>query len=128
MNKLYKFDIRGLGIITTTLIFKNSFIGVYLKQNIPTTSNSRLIYNGWVETNPLGRYINHNRIPNCYIEKVGDSLKLYAKESIEPYTELTINYFTVVNLIDIPKSLYDTLGIYDYDYSEQEIDKIVNLI
>lgn len=128
MVKLYNFKTRGLGVITTEAIPKEFFIGSYMKKDINQSSNSRLIYNGWVETNPLGRYINHNRNPNTFIKEVGDSLNLFSTEKIRSYSELTINYFDVAKTLEIPQNKLTELGVVDYDYVDEAIDKVVNLI
>lgn len=128
MVKLYNFKTRGIGVITTTSIPQDFFIGLYLKQNIPSTPICRLIHDGWVETNPLGRYINHNRKPNCYVELFDGEVKLFAKEKIDEFTELTIDYFTVVDLIKIPETVLKKLEVTDYDYIDETIDKVINLI
>lgn len=128
MVKLYNFKTRGLGVITTEEIPTGFFIGSYMRKYINQSSNSRLIYNGWVETNPLGRYINHNRSPNTFIKEVGDSLNLISKEKINGYSELTINYFDVAKTLKIPQNKLTELGVVDYDYVEEVVDKVVNLI
>lgn len=128
MIKLYNFKTRGLGVITTEALPKGFFIGSYMKKNINQSSNSRLIYNGWVETNPLGRYINHNRNPNTFIKEIGDSLNLISSQKLDAYSELTINYLDVAKILKIPQSRLKELGVDDYDYIEEEIDKVINLI
>jgi hypothetical protein len=65
MFRKYNFKSRGVGIISSKLIPSNTFIGNYFTKTETITTESRLIYEGWVETNPLGRYLNHNRISNC---------------------------------------------------------------
>lgn len=121
MFKRYKFNSRGIGIISSKVIPFNTLVGNYFTKSEPITIESRFIYNGWVETNPLGRYLNHNRNPNCNLILNKDSIEIYTNREISVFEELTINYMNVVNLIELPESLIDRYSIIDYDYIEEEI-------
>jgi len=121
MFKRYKFNSRGIGIISSKVIPFNTLIGNYFTKSEPITIESRFIYNGWVETNPLGRYLNHNRNPNCNLILNKDSIEIYTNREISVFEELTINYMNVVDLIELPESLIDRYSIIDYDYIEEEI-------
>jgi len=121
MFKRYKFNSRGIGIISSKVIPFNTLIGNYFTKSEPITIESRFIYNGWVETNPLGRYLNHNRNPNCNLILNKDSIEIYTNKEISVFEELTINYMNVVDLIELPESLIDRYSIIDYDYIEEEI-------
>lgn len=128
MIKLYTFKSRGVGVITTEIINENSFIGNYMMKDIRITSNSRLVYDGWIETNPIGRYLNHNITPNCFLKKIGNSLKLYSNKPIDEFTELTVNYFEVADRINLPTELYLKYNITNFNYELEPINKVVNLI
>ncbi len=121
MFKRYKFNSRGIGIISSKVIPFNTLVGNYFTKSEPITIESRFIYNGWVETNPLGRYLNHNRNPNCNLILNKDSIEIYTNKEISVFEELTINYMNVVDLIELPQSLIDRYSIIDYDYIEEEI-------
>lgn len=121
MFKKYKFNSRGIGIISSKLIPFNTLIGFYFTKTEPITIESRFIYDGWVETNPLGRYINHNRISNCKLIRNGDFIELYSNKEIGVFEELTINYLDVIKLIELPKSLIERYSINDYDYVDEDV-------
>lgn len=121
MFKKYKFNSRGIGIISSKLIPFNTLIGFYFTKTEPITIESRFIYDGWVETNPLGRYINHNRISNCKLIRNGDFIELYSNKEIGVFEELTINYLDVIKLIELPKSLIERYSIIDYDYVDEDV-------
>lgn len=128
MFKKYKFNTRGIGIISDKHISKDSYIGNYFSKIEPITLDSRLIYEGWVETNPLGRYINHNRTPNCDLLLDDNLIKIYSNKNINQFEELTINYLNVIKLIELPMRLINKYGVYDFDYIEEEIIIKQNLI
>ena len=121
MFKRYKFNSRGVGIISSKLIPFNTFVGNYLTKSEPITIESRFIYNGWIETNPLGRYLNHNRISNCNLILNGDFIQIYTNREISVFEELTVNYMNIIDLIKLPQSLVERYSIIDYDYIEEEI-------
>ena len=85
----YNFESRGLGIIATTEIPAQTHIGSYFTKDESVTEENRLIYDGWVETNPLGRYMNHNRDNNCDLYLSGDVIKLVTNRSIKLHQELS---------------------------------------
>jgi hypothetical protein len=121
MFKRYKFNSRGIGIISSKIIPFNTLVGNYFTKKEPITSESRLIYEGWVETNPLGRYLNHNRTPNCNLILNNDIIEIYTNREISVFEELTVNYLDVINIIELPIRLKNKYGIYDFDYIEEEV-------
>lgn len=121
MFKKYNFKTRGIGIVSTKYINNNVYIGNYFDKSHPITSESRLIYEGWVETNPLGRYLNHNRIPNCNVILDNDIIKIYTNRDINQFEELTINYLDVIKIIELPIRLTNKYGVYDFDYIDEEV-------
>ncbi len=121
MFKTYKFNSRGIGIISSKIIPINTLIGNYFTKKEPITSESRLIYEGWIETNPLGRYLNHNRTPNCNLILNNDIIEIYTNREIYVFEELTVNYLDVIDIIKLPIRLKNKYGIYDFDYIEEEI-------
>lgn len=125
---LYKFKSRGVGVVSTIDIPKNTFVGNYLSKEEVISSESRFIWDGWIETNPLGRYLNHNIKSNLFFVKNNKCIELYSKEIIKKNTELTVDYTQIVKMIDMPESLILTYEIYNYDYIEEEIIINKNII
>jgi hypothetical protein len=121
MFKRYKFNSRGIGIISSKVIPFNTLVGNYFTKKEPITNESRLIYEGWIETNPLGRYLNHNRTPNCNLILKNDTIQIYTNREISVFEELTVNYLDVINIIELPIRLKNKYGIYDFDYIEEEV-------
>jgi hypothetical protein len=121
MFKRYKFNSRGIGIISSKIIPINTLVGNYLTKKEPITAESRLIYDGWVETNPLGRYLNHNRNPNCNLIINEDVIEIYTNREIVVFEELTVNYLDVINIIELPIRLTNKYGIFDFDYIDEEV-------
>ncbi len=121
MFKRYKFNSRGIGIISSKIIPFNTLVGNYFTKKEPITNESRLIYEGWIETNPLGRYLNHNRTPNCNLILKNDTIQIYTNREISVFEELTVNYLDVINIIELPIRLKNKYGIYDFDYIEEEV-------
>ncbi len=121
MFKRYKFNSRGIGIISSKVIPFNTLVGNYFTKKEPITNESRLIYEGWIETNPLGRYLNHNRTPNCNLILKNDIIQIYTNREISVFEELTVNYLDVINIIELPIRLKNKYGIYDFDYIEEEV-------
>ena len=121
MFRKYNFKSRGVGIISSKLIPSNTFIGNYFTKTETITTESRLIYEGWVETNPLGRYLNHNRISNCNLILDNNVIKIYSNKDINQFEELTVNYLDVIKIIELPIRLTNKYGVYDFDYTDEEI-------
>ncbi len=128
MFKKHNFKSRGIGIISSISIPVDTFIGNYFTKSETISTESRLIYEGWVETNPLGRYLNHNRTPNCNLELDGDSIKIYTNRDINQFEELTINYLDVIKIIELPIRLTNKYGVFDFDYIEEDVIIKQNLI
>lgn len=128
MFKKYKFNSRGVGIIASDVITTNTLIGNYFTKNEPITNESRLIYEGWVETNPLGRYLNHNRNSNCNLILNGDIIEIYTNKEISIFEELTVNYLDVIDIIELPIRLKNKYRVFDFDYIEENVIIKQNLI
>ena len=118
----YNFESRGLGIIATTEIPAQTQIGSYFTKDESVTEENRLIYDGWIETNPLGRYMNHNRDNNCDLYLSGDVIKLVTNRSVRLHEELTVNYLHIIKAINLPEELVRKYDIRDFDYVEEIID------
>ena len=123
MFKLYKFKSRGIGVISTNLIPKNSVIGNYLEN--PSNHNTlvRHIYNGWFETPMFGRYINHNKNPNCDLILKSDRIEIISNKDILPNQEITVNYFDVVEMLEMPIDVVKRHQIANFNYIEEDIEK-----
>ncbi len=128
MYSLYKFKTRGIGVISNKKIDKDTFIGNYFTKNEPITNESRLIYEGWVETNPLGRYLNHSRNSNCNLILNGDIIEIYTNKEISIFEELTVNYLDVIDIIELPIRLKNKYRVFDFDYIEENVIIKQNLI
>lgn len=128
MYSFYNFKSRGIGIITNTSIKKDTYVGIYFSKNQQISSDSRLIYNGWIETNPLGRFLNHNSNCNLYFVKKEYDIELYTKVDININTELTVDYTQIVKLINLPDSLILAYEIFNYEYIEEVITINKNII
>lgn len=124
----YRFNTRGVGIVSNTQIVKDTYIGNCASKFETITKENRIIYNGWIETNPLGRYINHNRTPNCKVILDGDTVKLYSMNNIDIWEELTVNYLDFANVIEMPENLLEKFGIRDFDYIPETIKVETKLI
>lgn len=121
MYSLYKFKHRNIGVVSDINIPYGTYIGNYFSKKEQLSSESRLIYDGWIETNPLGRYLNHNLDCNLSLVKKDDVIELYANRNIPKHTELTVNYTNIVKLINLPESLVLTYEIFNFDYIEEEV-------
>ena len=119
MYCLYNFKTRGIGVISN--INADTLIGNYISKNEIISSQSRLIWDGWIETNPLGRYINHNSNSNLYCVKKNNIIQVYSKYEIDKDTELTVNYMEIIKLINLPYELAVSYKIIDFDYIEEKI-------
>jgi len=128
MFKKYKFNSRGIGIISSRLIPFNTLVGFYFTKKEPITIESRFIYDGWIETNPLGRYLNHSRTPNCNLSIEDETICIHTNREINPFEELTVNYLDVIRLINLPEDLVKRYSIVDYDYVDEEVIIKQNLI
>ncbi len=128
MYSLYNFETRGLGVISNTFIQKGTYVGNYFSKNEPITLKSRLIYDGWIETNPLGRYLNHNLDSNLNFVKKKDVVELITNSDINQYTELTVNYLQISELIEMPEELKIKFGICNYEYIEEQIKIQKNIL
>jgi len=117
----HNFKTRGVGLITTEFIQKNTYIGNYLEKNIPVTAETRIIKDGWIETTPYGRYLNHNSNSNLYFVMKENKVELYSKQDIKEYTELTVSYTDFVKLMDLPESFKNKFNIIDFKYIDEDI-------
>lgn len=124
----YRFKTRGVGIISNTQIIKDTYIGNCASKFETITKQSRMMNDGWVETKPLGRYINHNRTPNCKLILDGDFIKLYSIINIDMWEELTMNYFDMAHLLKLSEDLIKKFGIKDFDYIPEVIKVETKLI
>ena len=121
MYSLYKFKHRNIGVVSDINISYGTYIGNYFSKKEQLSSESRLIYDGWIETNPLGRYLNHNLDCNLNLVKKDNVIELYANRNIPKHTELTVDYTNIVKLINLPESLVLTYEIFNFDYIEEEV-------
>ena len=121
MIQPYKLETRGVGLITDRLIPKGALVGNYVLKNVPTSPLQRHIFDGWVETDPFGRYLNHDKNSNLEFNLNNEAVEVFARDAIQPYTELTVNYFDLVELLNIPKNIIEEFRIKNFDYEEELI-------
>ena len=122
MIDIFKFKTRGLGVVATKDISQGTLIGNYFEKDHKSSEIPRHIYDGWFETPFFGRYINHNKNSNCLLNLNNDVIELISKTDIKRNDELTVNYFDIVNLIDLPESQIKKHGIVDFEYIEEIVD------
>lgn len=115
--KIVNFPDRGKGLIVEDTILPGTVIGIYLSKDLKPIVEGRVCYGNWIESIPLGRYINHNRIPNCNVTLDGNNISLVSNNVIDYNEEITVNYIEVAELIKVPKDQYDKYGIKDFDYT-----------
>jgi hypothetical protein len=122
MVKIFKFKTRGHGIVAVDTLPKETFIGNYFEKDHKSNEIPRYIYDGWFETPFLGRYINHNKNSNCKLVLTNDSIKVVSKNIINKNEEITVNYFDIVTLINLPPDETERHGIQDFEYISEDID------
>lgn len=120
--KIFKFKTRGHGIVSTEDIKKDTVIGNYFEKKHTSNEIPRYIYNGWFEHPYYGRYINHNRDSNCYLHLNENCIEVISKIDIQKNTEITINYFDIVNMLNMPDEEIKKHGIEDFTYIEEIVD------
>ena len=96
---------KGIGIVTSKEISQGTFVGVYLKRGIELVKDCKYIFNGWAETYPLGRYLNHSYSPNLSFEVTNCEIKLYSNIDIAKEVELTVDYIKLKDLLFLPDSI-----------------------
>lgn len=116
--KVIDIDTRGKGLVTEDTIFPGSTIGLYLSKNLTPIVEGRVLYDGWIESTPIGRYVNHSSSPNCNVSLNGNDIYLISNNVIDFNEELTVNYLEVAQLIELPESRYKEYGIENYNYIE----------
>jgi hypothetical protein len=120
--KIFKFKSRGHGLVATQDIKHKTFIGNYFEKDHQSNEIPRYIYDGWFEHPFFGRYINHNKTPNCNLILNGDYIQLIANQDILKNKEITVNYFDIVDLLNLPESEVKKHGIVDFEYIIEDID------
>lgn len=115
--KVVEFRTRGKGLVTLDTIFPGHIVGLYLSKDLKPIVEGRVLYDGWIESTPIGRYVNHNNSPNCNVSLDGNNISLVSNDVIDYNEEITVNYLEVAELIDLPKDHYTKYGIEDFDYT-----------
>lgn len=121
MYNFYKFTTRGVGIVSTVPIVGGTLVGEYYSKNIQITPNTRHVYDGWIETSPLGRFLNHSPQSNLRLILEKNAVKAYAVEDIAPEVELTVNYIEAANTINLPNSYRVKYNFYNFTYENENI-------
>ena len=119
MYRIRKTKNMGYGVFTNKSFESESIIGkVCVKGAIPYITVGRLIYDGWCETHPLGRYINHSSEPNCNVIHNDNIINLVSNTAIKQDDELTMNYFDIAKIVNLPKETWE-----EHFYSEGIFDE-----
>lgn len=116
--KVVEIQTRGKGLVTEDTIFPGYPIGIYLSKNLTPIVEGRVLYDGWIESTPIGRYVNHSNSPNCNVSLNGKDIYLISNNVIDYNEEITVNYLEVAQLINLPESKFDEYGIQNFDYIE----------
>lgn len=114
--KVVEFKTRGKGLVTQDTIFPGTVIGLYLSKDLVPIVEGRVLYDGWIESLPIGRYVNHSRTPNSNVSLDGDNIYLVSNNVIDYNDEVTVNYLEVADLIGVTEDMYSKYGIEDFDY------------
>jgi len=118
----YNFRTRGVGLISNKFIPKSTFIGNYFVKKELIGPTDRFIYNDWYETNPLGRYLNHNKNNNCDFILLDNTVRIISNKDINKNEEITVNYLSAVKCIEIPSEICEEYGIKDFEYINEKIE------
>ena len=121
MYTFYKFKTRGIGLISTQFIKKDTYLGDYYSKEISSSPTTRHVFDGWIETDPLGRYLNHSINCNTYLLPDTYRVKIYSLTDIQVNTEVTVNYLKVGESINLPDDFRRRYKIFEYPYVEEEI-------
>jgi hypothetical protein len=117
----FVFPSRGIGLVAMEDIEPITNLGEYLIKGITPTEDTKEVWDGWVETPILGRYLNHNKNANTFPILKGKDIFIYTNRKINRLDEITVNYFDVANLIDIPPDKLEELGVKDFEYKDEII-------
>ena len=74
--KVVEIQTRGKGLVTEDTIFPGYPIGIYLSKNLTPIVEGRVLYDGWIESTPIGRYVNNSNSPNCNVSLNGKDIYL----------------------------------------------------
>lgn len=107
---------KGVGLVATEDIAAITNLGEYLIKGGKITEDTMEVWDGWVETPILGRYLNHNRNPNTFPIMKDNKVIIYTKRHIENNEELTVNYLEIAALINLPDDKRESFGIKDFNY------------
>lgn len=108
----FHFDkVKGVCIVTSLNIEKGTTIGTYLLKEGRLIKDCIELVDGWIETYPLGRYLNHSTSPNLEFNYLQDSVELVANRHIEANEELTVDYSEIKKALKIPNKIlsYDSI-------------------
>lgn len=107
---------KGVGIVASKEIKEGTFLGVYFKKDIELIKDCSYVFNGWIETYPLGRYLNHSFSPNLSFEITNCEVQLYTNIAVSRETELTVDYLKLKNLLFIPDSVISKRAVDEFLY------------
>lgn len=110
------FPSRGVGLVAMEDIDAITNLGDYLIKGGQITKDTMEVWDGWVETPILGRYLNHNRSANTFPIMKDGRVIIYTKNKIQSNEELTVNYLEVAALINLPDEKREAFGIKDFEY------------
>lgn len=107
----YYDEVKGVCIVTSLNIEKGTTIGTYLLKEGRLIKDCIELVDGWIETYPLGRYLNHSTNPNLEFNYLKDSVELVANRHIKANEELTVDYSEIKKALKIPNKIlsYDSI-------------------
>lgn len=118
LHKVF-FSTRGFGLITDEDIAPITKLGEYLIKDIEPEGDVVEVWDGWVETPLLGRYLNHSQDPNTFTILKGKYVYIYTKRGIRANEEITVNYLEVAELINLPSDKREEFGIKNFEYIDE---------
>jgi hypothetical protein len=107
---------RGFGLVADEDIPSITKLGEYLIKDIQPEGDVVEVWDGWVETPLLGRYLNHSQDPNTFSILKGKYVYIYTKRTIRANEEITVNYLEVAELINLPTDKCEEFGIKNFEY------------
>ena len=121
MYSNYKFLKKGIGLISTQRITKGVTVGTYMQKGIPLVEDCVKINDGWVETYPLGRFLNHSTSPNLDFNILNSKVILIASRNINKNEELLVNYLSLKKLLNIPDKIIDVHKVRNFTEDREKI-------
>lgn len=105
MYSFYNHKDKGICLITNIKLNKGTILGPYLIKHGKLIKDCVEIIDGWVESYPLGRYLNHSTKPNLQFKYTEDTISVITSSEIEAGEELTVDYIEIKDILTIPDKI-----------------------